>query len=152
MLSKNIIIRSSHRTFKSKAYSSHHSHLQQQTSNNLLVRMDTIQSNSLICYGRTIFSIRSPKGIASCFSRNWLSGHSLIATNSSSRCKASSVLTTCRKTPLSLECTKSNAKKLYTSNWISPSLLCQNFSRRNVLKHYNKLKLNCQCTYIHQLL
>lgn len=45
-----------------------------------------------------------------------------------------------------------NTNSQNSSNRIGTSLMSQNFSRRNVLKHYNKQKQNCQCSYINQLL
>jgi hypothetical protein len=148
VLCKYIIIWRSNGAFKCKAYSAHHSNQQQLTCNDLQIRMYTIQCNTLISNRRACFSIISPKRIR-------------VEIIISLLCRPSSqakwsrhfrVVTFRNRLPKSLKSTKGNAKCLYTSNWIGPSLMCQNFSRRNIQKHYYKQKQNSQCSYINLLL
>jgi len=45
-----------------------------------------------------------------------------------------------------------NTNSQNSCDGVCSSLMSKNFSRRNVLKHNNKQKQNCQCSYINQLL
>lgn len=152
MLCKYVIVGRSNRSFKCKPNSSNHSHLQQQTSNNQQIWMYSIQCNTQISYWRSRFSIISPKRIRAGIPVTLFRRPSSLAYTLTKWCRYFGVRTCRDRLPKSLKSTNSNAKCQNTSNWIGSSLVCQNFSRRNILKHYYKQKLNSQCTYINQLL
>jgi len=148
VLCEYIIVRGCNWTLKSKPHSSYHSYQQQQTSNNQQIRMYTILCNTQISYRRSCFSIFSPKRIVA-----WVSIFILCrSTCQTKRSRQFRIYTFRKRLPKSLKSTKSNTKCQNTSYWVSTTLMCQNFSRRNILKHYNKQKQNSQCSYINQLL
>jgi hypothetical protein len=148
VLCKYIVIRCSYGAFKCKAYGTHYSNQQQLTSNDLQIRMDTIQCDTQISNRRAIFSIISPKRIRVDITISLLCRPSILAKWS----RHFRVVSFRNRLPKSLKSAESNAKCLYTSNWIGSLLMCQNFSGRNIQKHYNKQKQNSQCSYINLLL
>ena len=152
MLCKYILIRNRNWTFQSLSNSSYHCNQQQQTSNNQQIWMYSIQCNTQISYRRSRFSIISPKRIRAGITVTLFRRPSSLAYALTKWCRYFRVRTCRDRLPKSLKSTNSNAKCQNTSNWIGSSLVCQNFSRRNILKHYYKQKLNSQCTYIYQLL
>ena len=164
MLSKNIIIRCCNRTLQCKSYCSNHSNQQQQTCKNLQIWMNTVQRNSLICYRRSRHSQIIPERI--CISTQSFSRCAHILLFRSMKRTISSEILKKRRSPQGIyrkktgrkrlpQCQKhrnSQTNKKDTCNWISSSLMCLNFCRRNVLKHNNKQKQNCQCSNIDQQL
>jgi hypothetical protein len=148
VLRKYVIVGRSYRSFKCKPNSSYHSHLLQQTSNNQQIWMYSIQCNTQISYWRSRFSIISPKRIKARITVTLFCRPSSLT----KWCRYFGVRTCRNRLPKPLKSTNSNAKCQNTSNWIGSSLVCQNFSRRNILKHYYKQKQNSQCTYIYLLL
>lgn len=149
MLCKNIIIRCSNWTFQSQSNSTYHCNQQQQTCQNLQIRMNTVQRNSLICNRRRRSSQMIPKRIKRKISKRTFrsffkerKGRKRQKSHSSGR----------KRLPQRLKCRKSLTKKKNTCDWISPTLMCQNFCRWNVLKHDNKQKQNRQSSNINQQL
>jgi hypothetical protein len=127
VLRKDIIVWSSYWSFKCEPNCSNHSYLLQQTSNNQQIWMYSIQCNTLISYWRSIFSIISPKRIRA--------GSIILFCRPSSltkRCGNFRVRTSRNRLPKSLKSTNSNTKCQNTCNRIGSSLMCLNFSRRNI--------------------
>lgn len=137
--------------------------------------MNPVQSNSLVCYCGSSFPVMVPKRVlpeCSCILRPKVLGSlaaqsqhctvfhrkSIICSRHnkilcSTGCRHSSQNRTFRKRlPLCQGACNNLTKGQYPGYGISSTLMCKNFSRWNVLKHYNKLKQNSKCSYINQLL
>jgi hypothetical protein len=79
--------------------------------------------------------------------------HSKILRNpGSTRGHGSQNRTFRKRLPLCQSSCNNQTKGQDSGNGISSTLMCKNFSRWNVLKHYNKLKQNSKCSYINQQL
>lgn len=148
VLCKNIVIRSSNWAFQSQGNSSNHCNLKQQACKNLQIWVHTIQRSSLICNRRSSFSRRIPRRIKKrAFSSFCIFSQRILERNWHHRNRTRRQrLPQCQKSSSSL------TKKQNTCNRISSSLMCLNFSRRNIQKHHNKQKQNCQSTHIDQQL
>lgn len=154
MLCKNIVMRCSHWAFQSKAYSTNHCYQQQQTCNNLQIRMYSVQSNTLICYTRTCCPVILPEtitiGINSSIAISILSPAFLHPLRSVCQRHRKSLNRSLGKgLPQSQQCSKNQTKPLYTSYGVGSSLMSKNFSRWNIQKHYNKQKQNSQRSHVH---
>jgi len=150
MLCKHVIMRSSYRAFQSKSYSTYHCNKKLLTCNNLQISMNTIQSNSQICYCRSSSPIILPKTIFQRILRENFT--SILILMNIYKHRKSLERTFRNRLPQSLNSSKKQTKSQNTSNWISSSLMRKNLCRRNILKHNHKLKQNCLCSNINQQL
>lgn len=143
MLCKNILVRHRNRTFLCQTNSSYHSNQQLQTCNNQQVWMYSIQCNPLICNSRSCFPRISPKRVRRINRR--------VETIRGWQWK--SLKRTLRKwLHLCSNRCKKQTKSQNTSNRVSPTLMCKDFSGRNIQEHNNKQKQNSKCPYINQQL
>lgn len=139
MLCKNIKMWCRHRTFLGKTDRTYHSNQQQQTRDNLLICMNSIQSNPLIRNSRSSCSVIMPRYI-----RNWSRNivH-LLSHSSTSVCLKSSRRVQKRhwkcdkravrkRLPLGQQYGYCIANSQNTRNWICTTLMCKNFCRWNI--------------------
>ena len=125
-----------------------HSNQQQQTSNNLQIWMYSIQSKSLARNRTRSSSIIFPKIIGSISPSAFAS----IRGKSESSTSLCCVNTVRKRLPQCQKSTCKNTKCQNSCNWVCSTLMCQNFSRGNILQHYDKLEQNSQSPNINQQL
>lgn len=138
VLCKHVYSWSGYWAFQCKANSSNHSNQQLQRSNNLQISMRTVQSSSQRGNCRCSSTIMLPKRIALRFSVGRFDGSSRSVGYG---CHVSGPGYCLQQRQGSC---LNNTKTQNTSYGVSTTLMSQNFSGRNVLKHYNKLKQNRQ--------
>lgn len=166
VLCKHVLIRHRNRTLQSQSHCSNHSYQQLQTCNNLQISMNPVKSNSLICNCGSCFPVMVPKRVlplCSSILRTKVSGpaqyfkicsrHNKTLRSPGSTCGHSPQNRTfSKRLPLRQSSCENQTKCQHPCYRISSTLVCKNFSGRNVLKHYNKLKQNSKRSYINQLL
>lgn len=155
MLCKYVYSWSRNWTFQSQTNSPNHSYQQQQRCNNLQISMNSIQSNPQRRYCRSSCAIILPKrimcSILLLFARiyrtqtrihrrlKWCSTQQWVFGERNRRYRGHQCGT--RDPQCQSPCSK-NTNTQNSSHGIGPTLMRQNFSRWNVLKHYDKKKLN----------
>ena len=165
VLCEHIYVRSRNRTFQSQPNSSNHCYLQQQRCNNLQISMNSIQRDSQRRYSRCSCALILPKRVElfiilpglECVAppahHTGVTIHSQRNSGRRSNRTPSPQQWTFRKgLPLCQSPSSNNTNSQNSSYGIGSALVCKNFSRWNILKHYNKQKQNCQCSNIDQLM
>lgn len=121
--------------------------------------MNSVQSNSQICYCGSSSPIMMPERVMTrfrsidCTTSRGQRIFSFQRKGKARRRHRESLERTFRKwLPLSQRGRKNQTKCQYPSHGVSSTLMSKNFSRRNVLKHNNKLKQNRKCSNINQQL
>lgn len=145
MLCKYIYSWSRYWTFQSQTNSPNHSNQQQQRCNNLQISMNPIQSNSQRGYSRSCCALILPKRIRirtlvlfggicgegflkwKIFGKSYRRYRGYLSGPGPLLCQGSS---------------PENTNSQNSSDGVGPTLMSENFSRWNVLKHYNEQKLN----------
>lgn len=136
VLPEHIMIRCFHRALLCQSYRSNHGYQLQKRPKHLQRRMNPVQGNSQICHSRSRFPPFCPKRRlrAKKIRIFWKRG------------------CTCRRKFCRKNSCPQKTLGLNPGDRVTPALMSQNFSRRNVQKHNHKLKQNCQSTYIDQQL
>ena len=150
-------------TFQCQSNSSNHSNQQLLRCNNLQISMNTIQSDSQRCYCRRCSTIILPERIMCMCIIILIVGAILNIARILQRCCCQQCLLFGRaicyrshirgsRHPQRQGSRNQNTNSQNSSYGVGSTLMSKNFSGRNVLKHYNKQKQNCQCSYIYQQL